>query len=68
MNLILNMRFSVKYYLLCLTVLFLFSCNRGSGKEAQEEDMMKNDANEPYKFPVIAMKSSKGGFKQLYCF
>ncbi|AYE36037.1 efflux RND transporter periplasmic adaptor subunit [Borrelia turcica IST7] len=59
MNLIFSIRFSVKYYLLCLSVLLLFSCNRSSGKETQEA-MTGNDANEPYKFPVIAMKARKG--------
>ncbi|UGQ16953.1 efflux RND transporter periplasmic adaptor subunit [Borrelia sp. RT1S] len=59
MNLILNIMFSVRYCLFCLSVLFLCSCNRSSGKEVQEGAMGKG-VDDPYKFPVIAMRARKG--------
>ncbi|AWG42535.1 efflux RND transporter periplasmic adaptor subunit [Candidatus Borreliella tachyglossi] len=60
MNLILNMRFGVKYCVLFLSLLFAFSCSKNTGSEAQG-DMHGNDSvDEPYRFPVIVMKVRRG--------
>ncbi|UER67345.1 efflux RND transporter periplasmic adaptor subunit [Borrelia sp. BU AG58] len=58
MSLILNMIFNIRYYLFCLGLLFLFSCDRNSGKETQGG--VEGGGYEPHKFPVIVMKVKKG--------
>ncbi|QMU98948.1 efflux RND transporter periplasmic adaptor subunit [Borrelia sp. A-FGy1] len=55
MNSVLNIVFSFQYYLLYLSILLFFSCNRNL-----KEYITENNSNEPYKFPVIAMKVRKG--------
>ncbi|AHH13642.1 efflux RND transporter periplasmic adaptor subunit [Borrelia hermsii] len=65
MNLNLNMRGHFKYYLLLLVLLFASSCNEDTDSEVQgnintNNDTSNNTINEPYRFPVIAMKVQKG--------
>ncbi|AAX16662.1 efflux RND transporter periplasmic adaptor subunit [Borrelia hermsii] len=64
MNLILNVRGNFKYYLLLIVLLFAFSCNEETDSEVQGDintnDISNDTINEPYRFPVIAMKVQKG--------
>ncbi len=55
-----NVRGNFKYYLFVLVLLFGFSCSDEIESEIQGDIATNDTANEPYRFPVVAIKACKG--------